>query len=186
MSARTTRPQRQNPSERPAPDNIRILYLVRHGIAAPRGEDWPDDTRRPLTPKGVARLGRIARGLRALDVAVDLVLTSPLVRAKQTAELLAAGLRPAPALVVTAVLAPGSSPAEVAAALAQFRQARRIALVGHEPGLGELAAWLIGAASPLAFKKGSVCRIDAPAPPPPGSGRLVWFAPPGVLRRLGP
>jgi phosphohistidine phosphatase len=162
----------------------RALYLVRHAIAAEGGDAWPDDTKRPLTSKGAARFRKVVRGLRQMNVTVDLVLTSPLVRARQTADILAEGLKPAPTIAVTATLSPGSSPAQTAEALAQFRKARRIALVGHEPGLGELAAWLIGASAPVEFKKGGVCRIDAPAVPPQGSGRLVWHATPRMLKKL--
>ena len=150
------------------------LYLVRHGIAADRGDDYPDDGKRPLTSKGAARMREIAKGLRELNVTVDVVLTSPLVRAKQTAQILVDGLKPSPTLAVVQTLAPGSTPAQVAEALGDFRKARRIAIVGHEPGLGELAAWLVGAKTRVPFKKGGVCRIDVPAFPPSGGGELVW------------
>ena len=148
------------------------------------GEAWPDDTKRPLTPR--ARFRKVVRGLRELRVVVELVLTSPLVRAKQTSEILAEGLKPGPTQTVAASLSPGHSPVQVAEALGQFRKARRIALVGHEPDLGQLAAWLVGADAPLEFKKGGVCRIDVPsAPPAKGCGKLIWFAPPAVLKKLG-
>ena len=161
------------------------LYLVRHAIAAERGEAWPEDSARPLTSKGIARMRQIVRGLRDLDVALDIVLTSPLLRATQTADLLVDGLKPSPALAVVPALAPGASPPQVADALEQFRKARRIALVGHEPGLGELAAWLVGARAPFPFKKGGVCRIDVTSLLPAGSGQLVWMATPRMLRALG-
>jgi phosphohistidine phosphatase len=160
------------------------LYLVRHAIAAERGDEWPDDTKRPLTSKGAARMREIARGLRELDVTVDVVLTSPLIRAKQTAQLLVDSLKPAPALAVVQALAPGGTPAQVAEALGQFRRSRRLAIVGHEPGLGELAAWLIGAKTAIPFKKGGVARIDAPTLPPSGGGELAWLATPRMLRAL--
>jgi phosphohistidine phosphatase len=159
------------------------LYLVRHGIAADRGDEWPDDTKRPLTPKGMTRMRQIGRALRRLEIVVDVVLTSPLVRAKQTAEILVEGLKPTPMLVVVPALAPGTSPAHTAEALAEFRKARRLALVGHEPGIGELAAWLVGATTPVPFKKGGICRIDVASFPPSGSGQLIWLATPAMLRR---
>lgn len=161
------------------------LYLVRHGIASRRGDAWPDDTKRPLTSTGIAKMRNVVQGLRVINVTIDLVLTSPLVRAKQTAELLVQGLKPTPALACLAALAPGVSPLEVAQALGSFRKHRRIALVGHEPGIGELAGWLVGSRSPLPFKKGAVCRIDVAALPPSGEGRLTWLAPPRLLKRLG-
>jgi phosphohistidine phosphatase len=160
-------------------------YLVRHAIAAERGEDWPDDDERPITHDGAARMRRGVDGLRELDMKVDVVLTSPLVRAVETAELLVAGLKPAPAMQVLAVLAPGNAPAKMADALTSISAERGLAVVGHEPGLGELAAWLIGARTPLPFKKGSVCRIDFDGSPTARSGRLVWFATPKMLRAVG-
>ena len=72
------------------------LYLVRHGLAAERGAEWPDDGKRPLVPRGVARLRKEAAALKTLDVTFDVILTSPLTRAKQTADVLAAGLSPHP------------------------------------------------------------------------------------------
>jgi phosphohistidine phosphatase len=162
-----------------------ILYLVRHAIAAERGDEWPDDTKRPLTSKGAARMREIAKGLRELNVTVDVVLTSPLVRAKQTAQLLVDALKPAPALAVVQALVPGTAAAQVGEALDQFRRSRRIAIVGHEPGIGELAAWLLGAKTPIPFKKGGVCRIDVASLPPSGGAELVWMATPKMLRALG-
>src|SRR5262245_37017711 len=162
-----------------------VLYLVRHAIAAERGKAWPDDSQRPLTAKGVARFRRVVRGLREIPVAVDVVMTSPLVRAKQTSEILIEGLKPKPTQTVASALAPGHSPLRAAEAIGLFGKARRMALVGHEPDLGKLAAWLIGADAPVEFKKGGVCRIDIPsAPPAKGSGKLIWFAPPRMLTKL--
>ncbi len=161
------------------------LYLVRHAIAEDRGDAWPDDAKRPLTRKGIGRMRQIARGLRTLGVEIDLVLASPLVRAKQTAELLANGLKPAPSLTVISALSPGVRPPQAVDAIQPYRKARGLALVGHEPDLGELAAWLIGAKAPLPFKKGGVCRIEFDGPPAQGAGQVSWFATPKMLRALG-
>ncbi len=133
----------------------------------------------------MARMREAVGGLEALGVELDLVLTSPLVRARQTAELVARGLSSAPTVEVTDALLPGQPSARIAEALAAWTRYRAIALVGHEPGLGELAAWLIGVREPLAFKKGGVCRIDVAALPPVPPGQLVWFALPKMLRALG-
>ena len=70
----------------------------------------------------------------------------------------------------------------MAEALAGFKKSQVIALVGHEPGLGELACWLLGSHAPLPFRKGGVCRIQLPASSLNGSGQLVWFATPRMLR----
>lgn len=160
------------------------LYLVRHAIAAERGEDWPDDDKRPLTERGVSRFNDAIQGLKKLDVGLDEIYTSPLVRAKQTANLLAAGLPGKPTVKVLDALAPGHTPASVMAQLSRVARRRRIALVGHEPGLGELAAHLIGAGRSLTFKKGGVCLIDVEMLTSRRPGSLNWFVTPKVLRGL--
>ncbi len=165
------------------------LYLVRHAVAFERGPDYPDDDQRPLTPEGIARWRTSVAGLRAFGLQVDLVLTSPLVRAKDTADLLAAGLKPKPRVITTDALAPGARVAEVGAAVTAYagaRRASRLALVGHEPDLGELAAKLLGARGAVEFKKGAVCRIDVTRAMPGGPGVLRWFLPPRALRGLAP
>ena len=160
------------------------LYLVRHAIAAERGEEWPDDTKRPLTEHGISRFREGAKGLRALDVKIDEIFSSPLVRAKQTAELLAATLDPKPTLKPLDALAPGHTAAAAMTQLARLAKRRRIALVGHEPDLGELAAYLLGTQRPLLFKKGGICRIDVQGLTSKRAGSLIWFLPPKVLRKL--
>jgi phosphohistidine phosphatase len=160
------------------------LYLVRHAIAAERGEDWPDDDKRPLTERGVGRFKEVVAGMKKLNVGLDEIYTSPLVRAKQTAELLAAGLPGKPTVKVLDALAPGHTPTSVMAQLARAAKRRRIALVGHEPGLGELAAHLIGAGRALTFKKGGVCRIDVETLSSRRPGTLGWFVIPKLLRGL--
>lgn len=157
------------------------IYLVRHGIAAERGKEWPDDSKRPLTHKGRARLREIAAGLKTHEVELDLILSSPLVRARQTADLLRDGLGVEAPVEETTALAPGGAPAALLDVLRR-KNVPRVALVGHEPDLGQLAAFLIGARAPLVFRKGGVCRIDFEKLPPAPPGHLVWFALPKMLR----
>jgi phosphohistidine phosphatase len=161
------------------------IYLVRHAIAAERGAEWPDDGLRPLTERGAARFREVVAGLAALGVRIDEILTSPLLRAKQTADLLASGITGRPAVKILEALAPGHAPARVVAQVGSTAKRRRVALVGHEPDLGELAAHLIGARGAMPFKKGGVCRIDVGALPLKGPGSLVWFATPRMLRKAG-
>jgi phosphohistidine phosphatase len=160
------------------------LYLVRHAIAADRGEEWPDDDKRPLTVRGVSRFKDAVEGLRKIGVEVDEIFTSPLVRAKHTADLLAAGLPGKPPVKTLDALAPGHTPTSVMAQLTRAARRRRLAIVGHEPGLGELAAHLIGAGRALPFKKGGVCRIDVESLTSRRPGALSWFVTPRLLRRL--
>lgn len=161
------------------------LYLIRHGIAANRGPGWPDDTKRPLTERGIFRLRKSARGLRELGATLDLVMTSPLARALQSAEIVAAAFEPRPHVVTTEALAPGAAWSALAAELGKHARHRRIAIVGHEPDLGGVAAKLIGARQPIAFKKGAICRIDVDLLPPEPPGALRWFVTPKMLRSLG-
>jgi phosphohistidine phosphatase len=162
-----------------------LLYLVRHGVAAEQGSEFPNDDERPLTSDGIDRMRAEVLGLRALDVSLDRVLTSPLVRAAQTAEILAAGLGCAAPLVTVDALRPGGRYEALLAALARLGNDRSVALVGHMPSIGEMAARLIGAGEPLPFKKGGVCCIETDALPPAGAGELRWFVPPRALRALG-
>jgi phosphohistidine phosphatase len=160
------------------------LYLIRHGLAEDRGEAWPDDTKRPLSEEGMSRLRKEARGLARLGVSLDIVLTSPLARARQTAEIVAAAFDPRPPVASADSLAPGAQYAAVVADLERHARKTRIALVGHEPNLGELAARLVGTRHPIQFKKGAVCRIDVDALPPAGPGSLRWFLTPKVMRAI--
>ena len=160
------------------------LYLVRHAIAAERGEEWPDDTKRPLTETGITRFKEVVEGLVWFGVEIDEIFTSPLVRARQTATLLASGLANKATVKTLEALAPDYAPRAVMNELSRVAKRRRIALVGHEPGLGALAAHLIGAPRPLPFKKGAVCMITVQGLTSRRPGELTWFIPPKVLRRL--
>lgn len=161
------------------------LYLVRHGVAADRGDEYPDDSMRPLTREGVTRLRKEAQALETLGVGFDHIITSPLVRTKQTADVLAQHMSSQPSVSTSDSLAPAGTPAAVLHELGKHMRKGRIALVGHEPNIGELAARLIGSRVPLDFKKGAVCRIDFEVFPPKGTGQLRWFVTPKMLRKIG-
>jgi phosphohistidine phosphatase len=160
------------------------IYVIRHGLAEERGDAWPDDSKRPLSEDGVSAMRKSARGLARLGVSLDAVLTSTLVRAKQTAEIVAAGLNPRPPVSTAESLAPGGTYQEMMADLEKQTRRKRIAIVGHEPGIGEFAARLIGSRHPIEFKKGAVCRIDLDAIPPSGPGDLRWLLTPKILRSI--
>jgi phosphohistidine phosphatase len=160
------------------------LLLLRHGLAEPQGEAWPDDAKRPLTPRGISRLRKSADALARLGQPIDLVLTSPLARTRQTAEIVGSVFGPRPSIVNVDALAPGGTPDAVARELEKHSRRRHILLVGHEPGIGELAAWLIGTRNPIEFKKGGICRIDVDGGALRGTGMLRWFLTPKILRGL--
>lgn len=161
------------------------LYLIRHGLAAERGPQFPDDSLRPLTSRGIAGLRKEAKALNELGIGFDLILASPLVRTRQTAEALGESLQARPAILLSDALAPAGTPAAVIQEIGRHARTARLALVGHEPNIGELAAHLIGARSRMPFKKGAICRIDFLVLPPKGVGELRWFLPPKVLRSIG-
>jgi phosphohistidine phosphatase len=163
------------------------LYLVRHAVAFDYDPaQWPDDSQRPLTPDGQKRFKRSARGLKTLVSSVDLVLSSPWVRAWQTAEILEseAGW---PKPLACEALESGRAPAEVLQALQPYTSYGAIALVGHEPSLHELASYLLTADTnhaQIEMKKGGVARLEVGEGRRPGAGRLQWLLPPKVLRAL--
>jgi phosphohistidine phosphatase len=160
---------------------MRELYLIRHGLAAERGT-YVNDDERPLTEAGSQRTRQVAKRLKQLGLRFDYLLSSPLVRAQQTAELLqAAGL--APAITITTVLAPGGS---LPTWIADYgdRPWRRLALVGHEPDLGSWAEQLVWScqSGQLILKKAGVIGLEVPETPITlGSARLFWLTPPRLL-----
>ena len=161
------------------------LYIVRHAIAEERGKDWPDDSKRPLSDDGIKKWRRQAAGLVTLDARPDLILTSPFTRARQTADFLAAAWPKPPKVVELDALRADARPKDVPKALEPCAKYASLALVGHEPHLGELAALLAGFKTSQPFRKGGVARIDvAILPPPAGSGTLQWWLTPRILRTL--
>jgi phosphohistidine phosphatase len=165
------------------------LYLMRHGIAEMLGAGRAlRDPDRALTAKGRRRVREIARGLRRLGVRPEVILTSPLRRARQTAELVAGELGLAGRLEETPHLGvPPDSPALIRQLQKRRPPPRSVLLVGHEPHLSELTAWLITGASGagLAFKKGGLARLDVSTWAEGRCATLEWLLPPRVLRRLG-
>ena len=161
-----------------------VIYLVRHGIAGPATEGG-SDADRALTPEGQRKMRRIATGLKRLGVAPDIVLSSPLRRAQETAAVVASGLMSDPSVEIYPPLAPGHAALEVLKGLRPHRTARELMLVGHEPDMGLLASHLLTGSAPLAplpFKKGAVAAIRVDSVPPRAAGELLWFMAPKQLR----
>jgi phosphohistidine phosphatase len=164
------------------------LLIVRHAIAFDRNSRrWRDDGERPLSPEGMARARKAAAGLKHIAERPQCLLSSPLMRAKQTATILTefAGW---PKATECAALAPDESPEEVFAALAAQKE-KIVAIVGHQPALGRLLAaslpaQVLGGVNPEAFelKKMGVALVSFNGTPKAGSGVLNWFVPPRILR----
>jgi phosphohistidine phosphatase len=162
------------------------LLIVRHAIAFDRDRNrWRDDADRPLSPAGIRRARKAAAGLKKLTARPGRVLTSPLVRARQTARILTdvAGWPPADEV-------PELSPGEPALAVLELlsrERAQLTAVVGHQPELGHLlGACLLGGGGllPIEMKKNAVACVSFTGRPRAGHAALTWLATPRMLRAL--
>ena len=155
-----------------------LVYFLRHGLAA-NAETWKgDDADRPLTDKGRDKMVRVGRKLAALDLDLDTIITSPLLRAKQTAKIVAEAMK------LTEIsederLASGFGVDTLAGLLRDHIDAEAIMLVGHEPSMSEAIGHVLGGAR-VELKKGAVACLEFPDPTSSRS-RLLWLAPPKVL-----
>jgi phosphohistidine phosphatase len=166
---------------------MKDLYILRHGIAVEPGAPGIPDDQRPLTPKGIKRMHQVARGLRRLDLKLDRIITSPLPRARATAEILAEALDAEGLLETVDVLRAGTDAATVGNWL-RARSEDRVMIVGHNPALTDLVTLLVlGATRPqpqvCELKKGGIAALK-PSTIAPERFELVWVATPGLIRRL--
>ena len=155
------------------------LYFLRHGIAADREEWQGSDSDRPLTGEGCERMEREAKAIAALHIDPDAIITSPLERAKQTAQILAKGLKLEDRLLQDERLSPGFNVDRLRSILRERADDDSIVLVGHEPDFSETVGALIGDAQ-LAVKKGGLALVEV-ADATASRGELVWLVPPKVL-----
>lgn len=165
------------------------LLVVRHAIAEERAEfarTGKDDAERPLTAEGRRKLRRGARGLRRVVGSVDLLATSHLRRAVETAAVLGDAYGQLRAVTLQE-LAPEAPPSALLPWLRAQRRQARVAIVGHEPHLSRLVEHLLaGTASGFVeLKKGGACLLELGDDPRPGGARLRWLLTAGQLRRLG-
>src|SRR5271168_794495 len=163
------------------------IYIVRHGIAIDREDPKsPPDPDRFLTEEGIERTKQVAKGVVALGATADLLMSSPYVRAMQTAEIFAAALEyPKQKIRRTDLLLPGAEPSLFFRELVKDKQSSAIFIFGHAPQLDDLIAAALGVKHHItALKKTGVALIELKRLSPP-NGQLVWLAPPKVLRRAG-
>jgi len=165
-----------------------FLLVIRHAIAEDRDDfaaTGSTDDDRPLTAFGKSRMRRNAEGLRRAAPQIDLLSASPLVRAHQTARIIAAEYKLKDVETVEA-LRPDRHPRETLSWLAKQSPDATIAVVGHEPHVGQLLGWcLAGVDEPAAvFKKGGAALVEFTAKPAGGKGRLHWLLTPAQLRIL--
>ncbi|MBU6454816.1 MAG: phosphohistidine phosphatase SixA [Cyanobacteria bacterium REEB67] len=165
------------------------LYLVRHGVAQDHlGGGVTRDSERPLTEDGTAEMKLVAKALGKMNIKPDLILASPLVRTRQTAQIIADAF--GKEIILADALAPAGSASLVFKTIAKHAashgNANQIFLVGHEPDMGMLLNKLIwaGPECELPFKKGAIARVDVGDMPPTGPGILKWYMPPKIATSL--
>jgi phosphohistidine phosphatase len=158
------------------------LLIVRHAIAVPRDTPGILDADRPLTPEGEQKFRECARGIARLVDRPDALLTSPWVRARQTAAILAEAWGHVEPRETDALA--GGSFEQQAAVLDRYPRGASVAIVGHEPDLSSLLARLVGSRHPerFEFKKGGAALVELPGPLA-GGGSLVFFVGPRALRK---
>jgi phosphohistidine phosphatase len=163
------------------------LYIVRHGIAIDREDPkCPPDPERYLTEEGVEKTKQVAKGVAALGVVPDLLLSSPYARALQTAEIFANVLDYAKQKIrQTDLLLPGAEPSLLFRELARDKQSAVVFLFGHAPQLDDVLATSLGLKHHItALKKASVTCVSLKRISPP-SAELLWLASPKLLRKAG-
>jgi len=164
------------------------LFLLRHGIAVERGtRGFEDDPARPLTPKGRRQLRKSIGAMKKLERDFDLILSSPVLRAKQTAEIVAAGLKLKKRLKFSNALAPGGSAGILIRQLEREKPApEKLLLVGHEPDLSQLISLLVtgGPHLEMDFKKGGWCKLEVEKLRAGKCATLLWLLTPRQMKAL--
>jgi phosphohistidine phosphatase len=164
------------------------ILIVRHAIAEERitfAATGNSDELRPLTPKGISRMHKGAQGLKQIQPNIQHLAHSPLTRAVQTADIIAE-YYPQAQRIEFQELAPSPSPEQVIKQLTSLPSDATIALVGHEPDLSELVAWLTTGNKKgfIKLKKGAACLLETWGPPAEASAQLLWCLAPHQLRQL--
>jgi phosphohistidine phosphatase len=161
------------------------LYIVRHGIAIDRDDPkCPPDPERYLTDEGIEKTKQVAKGVAALGISADLLLSSPYTRATQTAEIFANALEYAKQKIRrTDLLLPGAEPSMLFRELAKDKQAASVFVFGHAPQLDEIVAAAFGMKHVItSLKKAGVAALQLKRFSPP-SAELLWLGTPRLLRR---
>jgi phosphohistidine phosphatase len=162
------------------------LYLLRHGDAGEAGDPRYKENERPLTEKGAQRTKELAHELRLMEISFDFILSSPLARARETAEIVARGLKFAGKVELTEYLAPFGSMDGLVRHLNTLRPLpQNILLVGHEPYLSGFISLLCtgGPGLAITMKKGGLCRLALDLPRCEKCATLEWLLTPRVVGR---
>ncbi|MBI4475428.1 MAG: phosphohistidine phosphatase SixA [Acidobacteria bacterium] len=160
------------------------LYFMRHGIATPK-EDGGPDADRPLVPEGIKKSQQAAEALRNLEIEFDRILTSPLVRARQTADIVANVLQMQDRIEELEELA-DHSVKEVVRALTKFKGDDRLLLVGHQNQMGDTIAYLLGGEDKMQvdLKKSGICLVEVDSLPPKSRATLCWMLSPKHMKLM--
>lgn len=162
------------------------LYILRHAIAEDRSPTVPESQRR-LTPDGARKMHKAAKGIKALGLEFDLILTSPYLRAKETAEIVAKTLDCEKNLMVSPTLAADGNPKELIEEIRRkYHKEKDILLVGHEPYLSNLVSLLLSGQTNLSItlKKGGLCALSVGSLHYGRCATLEWLLTPGQMRSL--
>ena len=156
------------------------IYILRHAIAEDSARGG--DTKRALSEEGRKKMKDAAAGFAKLKPTIDLIYSSPLVRAVETAEIVARAIQYPRKVEILEELSPGHTPESVAHKLKSIKKGEGIILSGHEPNCGQLASFFLGKGA-FEFKKGAVCMIETESCNP-GSGTLIWHLSPQAMRLM--
>ena len=157
------------------------LYLLRHAHAGDPAKWSGDDGDRPISAKGRGQAERLGRLLAAIEFEPDAILTSPKVRAEQTARIVADAL--GQKVATSERLTSGFDLDALRLLVDEAGAPERLLVVGHDPDFSELLSELVGA--PIQLRKGAIARVDVRQPVEPGDGALRWLVPPDVLSAEG-
>lgn len=162
---------------------VPLIYLLRHGMTT------GDEADPPLSEAGALRMEREARGMASLGLRFDAIVSSPLIRAAQTARIVSRAVSHEGVMAAEEALGSGCTLPRLAQVLARHAAARSVLVVGHQPDMGRLAAALVGSSSPVPFQKGTLCCVEVPRWPAPRDdpkGALTFLLPPEILEALSP
>ena len=161
------------------------IFILRHGVAVEPGTPgYENDSERPLIPKGERRLHSAAVTMKKLELSFDLILSSPFIRAKQTAEIIASELKLKKRVEFFGGLVPGGNSKALIYALNELKPSpENVLLVGHEPSLSRLISLLVsgGADAAIEMKKGGLCKLEASELQHGHCAKLAWLLTPAQL-----
>ena len=158
------------------------LFVMRHGIAVDLGAPGiTHDAERPLTPEGRSKLGQIVKAMHGMELAFDAIISSPYLRARQTAELVACSFKKPVTVELCEALVPDGTAVQVVEMLRRFRPPPgKLLIVGHEPNLSSLVSFLVAGkgGSCVVFKKGGLCKLCVHSLRPHPEASIEWLLTP--------